>query len=64
MEKTLLKLDLDKGLLKALKALAMKRNIKLNALIKEILSEKKLDVKNSIADISKALTLQQTILAV
>ena len=39
-KRTQLNIEIDEGLLRSLKYLALKKNIKLNALVKQILSEK------------------------
>ena len=56
-KRTQLNIEIDDGLLKALKLLALSRNIKLNALCKEILYEKiKSDIPGELDEIKKRIS--------
>tara|TARA_B100001093_G_C26576762_1_gene905367 strand:- start:518 stop:757 length:240 start_codon:yes stop_codon:yes gene_type:complete len=54
MKRTQLNIEIGENLLKSLKILAIKKNVKLNALVKEILSEKiNTNLKNEVSESQK-----------
>ena len=49
-KRTQLNIEIEEDLLKSLKLLAIKKNVKLNALVKEILNEKIHGIKEELSD--------------